>query len=326
MRVTQRLVDGRIETIRFAEPGDVQVDAVLTGVSIGYNPAGHIADIVFPRVMAQRETVKIPVFGHEVKDIGGNPIMRADKTKRARGSWDITWVEKTLAEYAFEVPVGDRERSNAEPVVNVENAAAKLAKTMLMQDKEYRVATLLTTLGNHASTNRTTLTGDDQWSSPNTSDPVDDINTGKEAIGDGVFTEPNTLVLGGLVFNTLRTHPKLLEFFKYTRGGLVTPQMMAEAFQVERVLVANARYRTSNPGQSTVTSARIWGKHAVLLYVPPSPALEEPAAGYQIVYQDVQAIRYRDNEAGQDIIGNAEISGAFITHTGAAYLIKDAIA
>ena len=95
---------------------------------------------------------------------------------------------------------------------------------------------------------------------------------------------PNVLVIGRQVFSRLRRHPILLDMFKYTGKGILTEAQVAEALDIEKLLIGTAVRRTTTEGATTQTQAFVWGKHALLLYVPPKPAVDEPAAGYTFVW------------------------------------------
>src|SRR5690606_27504749 len=71
---------------------------------------------------------------------------------------------------------------------------------------------------------------------------------------------PNVLVTNSNVEFALRRHPDLLDLYKYTSGGLVPRDKLAEAIGVEKILVGRAVENTAKEGQSASMS-RVFGNH-----------------------------------------------------------------
>jgi hypothetical protein len=89
----------------------------------------------------------------------------------------------------------------------------------------------------------------------------------------------NTLVLGPEVFYALKNHEDILDRIKYTEKGIVTADLLAALFEVDNVYVAWGVVNNANQG-ATDDINFIMGKHALLCYVNPRPALKKPSAGY----------------------------------------------
>jgi len=320
----RRFIDGRVQ---FVEPDDVQVDALLSSVAIGYQPSGYIAEQVLPRVQVPNITFKYAVHDRVGTSSEGDMIKRKSKTRSARTEFTVTYTEGDCEENSIEIPVGREEQMNAQSGLDPEATANDKCSGILINAKEIEVATLLTTPTNWASGHYTTLTGTDQWSDYTNSDPLDDVDDGLAAINKAVHVMDGQIkmVLGKEVYRGLRRHPLLTEYFKYTSGGLVTPKMMAEAFGVSEVIVGEATYNSANEGQ-TADGAYIWGKNALLIYVPNAPSRDVPAAGYTFQWQDRRTYRWYDDSIKANIIGQDEFFVPKLTHTSAGYLIAGTVA
>ncbi len=307
---------------RFAEPGDLHVDAALSTVSIDFHNDEFIGDIVSPRIRVEKESDKYYVWGKEA--FSDPDTVRAAKAAYARTEFSPSTSQYQCEEYGLEIPIDDRERRNADAGADIEIAAVEKATSIIMTGREKRLADLLTSTSN--LTQNTTLSGTDQWSDSTNSDPIGDIDTARSTIHAAGSPNPNLLVLGREVFDILKRHPDLLEAFKYNpQSGIVTGSMMAEFFGVERVLVGNARYRTSNEGQ-TDTLAYVWGKHAVLLYTPASPSRFMPAATYSFMFTERVVETYREPEHSVSVVRVREEMDEVVTSAACAYLVKDAVA
>ena len=128
-----------------------------------------------------------------------------------------------------------------------------------------------------------------QWDN-SASDPITDVKNAKSraflAMG-GI--EPNVMVMSKLVWDVLEQHPDIIDRIKYgqTPGApaMVTKEIVAALFGVDRIVVAAAIQDTSVDGPATTTTlAYIAGKHVGLFYVPPAPGLMQMAPGYTFAW------------------------------------------
>ena len=309
---------------RFAEAADLHVDAALTQLSIGYanEESVFIADQVAPRIRVTAESDKYYVWDDAPLTDDGDDLLRADKADYANADWSPTTSDFQTEEYGIQYPLGDREVANAEPGADPDAYGTRVCTHRIMLARERRIATLLTNTA--VVPNNTTLSGTDQWDDYVNSDPETNVETARESIHTGAIRMPNTLVMGRQVLSKLKRHPGLLETFKYTSGGQLTLEQLADLFEVDRILVGDGVYNSANEGQ-TASNAFIWGKHVIMMYVPPSPTLFEPAAAYQLVFQDQVSERYRSESNKVTVIRVREEVDEIVPCAPAVYLIKDAV-
>lgn len=95
---------------------------------------------------------------------------------------------------------------------------------------------------------------------------------------------PNRLALGYDAYLGLKEHPDILERIKYTgttaNPAKVTPAVLAQLFGVEQVKVLESTYNAAGVGQDEDMQFICDTKGALLCYATPSPAIDEPSAGY----------------------------------------------
>ena len=95
---------------------------------------------------------------------------------------------------------------------------------------------------------------------------------------------PNRLALGVEAYNALKNHPAIIERVKYTgttaNPAKVTPAVLAQLFGVEQVKVLESTYNAAGIGQDADMQFICDTKGALLCYATPSPAIDEPSAGY----------------------------------------------
>ena len=117
------------------------------------------------------------------------------------------------------------------------------------------------------------------------SDPIGTFSAAKKEIMLAGLIEPNKLVLGHDVYETLKNHPDLVDRIKYNGNSGASPakvnaQTLAELFEVEKVIVANSVYNAAAKGQAYNGNFIFNTKSALLCYAAPNPSIDEPSAGY----------------------------------------------
>ena len=175
------------------------------------------------------------------------------------------------------------------------NAADMLRKKVefkamqMKQDKEIRIANFLFDSGNYSLT--TTLTGTDQWSDLNNSDPLVNVQTGIDAL----LGPANLMIMGHEVLRQLQRHSKITgatTVYGKTRkdptlNPEVTVQYLANYFGIETVLVGRAIKDSTPLTKGTATSAQIWGKHVFIGYLDRNAATNPDIASFaKMLYLD----------------------------------------
>ena len=300
---------------------DVHVDQLLTNVSIGYSNAGYIADQIFPVVPVDKQSDKYLTydkshwFRNEAK-------IRATGTKSERGGWNYSSDTYFCDRFSYGHEIYDEERNNADNAFQLDSDAAEFATDKILMQREVAFA------GNFFTTSvwgtdKVGATDFTRWSDYAGSTPLVDVSDWMDTIEASIGREANRLVMGKQVWTKLKWHPDLIDTIKYTQRAQMGLDLAATLLEVERILVGRAIYTTSPEGtaEASVSYSRIWGKHALLVYVPNTPSLRQPAAGYTFTWQRVpQSLRYikrmRDEEREADIIE----ANAYYDHkvTGAA--------
>ena len=78
-----------------------------------------------------------------------------------------------------------------------------------------------------------------QWSDPN-SDPIVQFADLQTNFVEQSGRKANTLVLGARAITQLKNHPDIIDRIKYTQRGVVTTDLLASLFDVEKILVSYA--------------------------------------------------------------------------------------
>lgn len=294
-------------------------DRMLTGVALEFrpDPGALIADDVLPVVPVTFESAGYYVFDDTNFNI--------PETKRnPRGvykeiDFGLSTDNYRAEEYGIEARIDDRERKNSPGALDLDIGKTRRTTNAILLARERRVANLVTNTAN--VTQNQTLSGTAQWSDP-TSDPAAIARAARTAIRSKTGVKPNKLAIGNDVFESLRIHPKLLDFMD---GGKPSVQDLAEFFEVQTVIVAGAIYNTAKEGQAA-TLVDLWGKDALFYYQSGIVASDEPSFGYQFEAQTLAVFRYRDVPVNCDVIRVNEIRAEKITSVRLGYLVKNAVA
>jgi len=94
--------------------------------------------------------------------------------------------------------------------------------------------------------------------------PVGDVRTAKATVHAASGKTPNMMVVGKQVHDKLLDHPDILERIKYTQRGVVTEDILARLFEVDKYVIGKALYDSSQEG-GTESLAYVWGKNVALV-------------------------------------------------------------
>lgn len=261
----------------------VHVDAILTNISVAYmqKQENFIANKVFPIVPVDKQSDKY--FSYTKNDwFRDEARLRADATESAGGGYNLTTSSYSADVWAFHKDIGDQTRANADAPINVDREAVEFVTSRLLLKMETEFVSNFFGTGVWGTDN----TPANLWSDYTNSDPLNDVEDAKRAILATTGFEPNTLVLGYDVFKELKNHPDLVDRIKYTSSNVITTDMIARMFDVERVLVSKSVKATNNEG-GTAAYDFTAGKNALLCYSAPSPGLLQPSAGYVMSWTGV---------------------------------------
>lgn len=231
-------------------------------------------------------------------------------------------------EYALKTQVTDRDRANADSVLRLEQAKTMRVKDLVELSLEQRVATLLTTQANYASTNRVQLSSTSQWNNASFIGSIEsDIDTGKEAIRQQTLgLDPDTIIIPSAIAKVIKRDDQIRELIKYTHADLLVDGDLPPMLWGMKVIIPKAVNVTSRKGNSTQTIADVWGKHVVMLVSNGGGVVDVPTFG-KIFQQGTEVVKtWRKEELSADFYEYAVMTDEVITASAAGYLIEDAIA
>lgn len=258
----------------------VHVDAVLTNIAVKHiqDQSDFIASKIFPNVPVSKQSGKyfkyaLDAFARDTAE------RRSGAEESVGGGYQVSTDNYYTDQFSFHKDVPQDVAANMDaPLDAFRDATEFVTRAMLLRQEADFVSNFFTT--GVWGTDRT-LSGTEQWSDYDDSNPIGDIKAAKRVVQKASLLKPNTLVVGPEVHDALLDHPDIIDKMKYT--AIPTPQatatMLAQIFDVERYFVGETVAATSVEGQ-TLTTGYQWGKKALLVYAPSRPSLMQPSGGY----------------------------------------------
>lgn len=245
--------------------------------------AGYVGTRVFPVVEVARQAGnfgKIPL----------EQLLKNRETKRApgagysRSNWTFDDAAYACMEHGAEEPVDDREAEMYADYFDAEVIAAQRAMADVLRNAEKRIA--------DAVFNTTTWTGASlttgithEWDDATNAVPITDVEAAVRKIYDNSGLWANALVINRKVFRNLRLCDQIRERITSDGAGSselpgnITVQQLAQAFDLDFVIVAGGSRNTANEGQ-TASISQIWSdEYAMVCRVATTSDFREPCIG-----------------------------------------------
>lgn len=302
------------------------IDPVLTEVAQGYQNNEFVGTALFPQVTVKQRGGKIISFGKEDFMLYNTGRAPGQNTKRVQ--FGYSGASYSLESHSLEgvLPIENQQEANAVPGIDLGSITVNKTQNIIGLRKEKQQADLATNLSNYAASNKTTLSGTSQWSDfSGTSDPVKDVEAGKEAIRKATGKRPNVIVIGAAVFASLKQHPKIVDRIKYTGRDVATPELLASLFDVKEVKIGDAVI-----ADDSGTFSDVWGKNVVLAYTEQGSVKDsgKPSYGYTYQLEGYAIVEepYFDRSAKSWIYPVTDEVAPVIAGATAGYLISAAVA
>lgn len=275
---------------------DVHVNRPLTNISIAYiqRAADFVADKVFPVVPVQKQSDRYFIYDKSYWFQTGARV-RAPATESAGGGYALDNTPTYFCDvWAYHKDVDDQTRANADQPLDMDRDATLYVTQNLLLRRELQFATKYMVantwqgyvVGGVAQDFAPNTDGAGYWD-VSTSNPLGDVDAIKQVIKSQTGFLPNCLVVSNDVFFALRNNASILDRIKYTQRGVVTEELLASLFGVDKFLVSSAVQNTAQETAppNTGTFSYINSNNFLLAYVAPAPSILMPTAGYIFSWQ-----------------------------------------
>lgn len=196
---------------------------------------------------------------------------RAPGSGYSRDKWTFRTDSYTTQEHGVEEPVDDNEQAMYVHYFSAEQIAARRARSAVMLNMERRVASLLFDTSTWTGASLTTAVST-PWSTVASATPISDVEAAVQKVYANSGIWPNTLVISRKVFRNLRNCAQIVDRLKYS--GLynvdsknITVELLAQVFDLQQVLVANAAYNSAAQGQSAALASTWSDSYAMVGYI-----------------------------------------------------------
>ena len=300
------------------------IDPVLTTIARGWRAPENVGTALFPDVSVPAMGGKIISFGDEAwRDFD---TARAPGARAAELQIGYEGEDFALQIHSMDAKVPREWMQDARQVVGIDLSMRALDVVMgvMVLEKEREHAKLATTVANYATGNTKALSGTDQWSHAE-SNPSQAVADAMEVVRAATGFTPNVGVIGAEVYSKLRFHKQLLENVKYTSKDSVSVEQLRSLWNLDALHIGQAISRSG-----TGTNTDIWGKNAILAYVPQAGGarMEKLSYGYTYVLQGYPMVEMprwdastRSHLYGMDCHYKAVIAGKT-----SAYLLTNVVA
>lgn len=287
---------------------DVHVNRPLTNISIAYiqRAQDFIADKVFPIVPVMKQSDRYFVYD-KAYWFSTLAQKRADATESAGSGFNIDNTPTYFCDvWAVHKDVGDQIRANSDQPLDMDRDATLFVTQQMLLRREiqfaYKYMTTGIWTGYSGGDFQPNVNGKGYWDSA-TSNPMADVDFLKQTIKSQTGFLPNTLIVANDVFFALRNNPTVLDRIKYTQRGVVSEELLASLFGVEKFLVAsvvnNAGYETTPPSLSSASLGYLMVNNFLLVYANPAPSILQPSGGYVFSWQGLFGAGAQGNRISQ---------------------------
>ncbi len=303
------------------------MDPVLSTIAQGFTNSEMVASALFPSVTVPQRGGRIITFGREDFMLYGSQRAPGENTKRVQFGYGSG--NYTLVDYGLEgqVPIEVMQEGQAVPGIDHGAMAVRKVSNIMALRLEKQAADIARTAATYAAANKVTLSGTAQWSDYGAvSNPINNIETAKEAIRAVTGKRPNTVVMGATVMARLRQHPVVVDRMKYTGRDVATAEILAALFGVQRVLVGDAIW--SNDAGNAFTD--VWGKDVVVAYTELGSVADMGAPSYGYTYTlegyPMAEEPYYDRNTKSWVYPVTRAEAPVLASASAGYLITNAVA
>lgn len=240
---------------------------------------GFVGSLVSPMidVGVQSGTVGIIPLEQLLQD--AQNVQRAPGSAYARDDFQFDDWDFATKELAREHPVDDSLAKIYANYFDAESIAAQRAMDKVLRYIEGKVASTVIDATAFASQITSAATA---WSSSTSATPVDNVRTATETFRSRCGMLPNLLVMSWGIFRSCQESDQIKDEINSAGAGDaskardITTAMLAQVFDVDRVVVADGLKNTANRGQSASLSD-IWGStYCALLRAPMTNDIQEP--------------------------------------------------
>ncbi len=302
------------------------VDPVLSTIAQGYRNPAFVGGNLFPSVNVPLRAGNIITFGKEDFMLYGTQRAPGENTKRV--GFGYAGSAYALVDYSLEgqLPIEHMQEAQNGPGIDMATVTLNKVGRIMALRLEKAQADLARNAANYGAGNKVTLSGTSHWSDFGaTSDPIANIETGREAIRVATGMDATVMVIPAAVHSKLKQHPDIIDRMKYTGRDVATAELYQDLFEIPKVIIGKSIY-ASDAGAFT----DVWGKDVILAYTDLASLNDAGTPTYGYNYQldgyPLAEEPYYDRNSKSWYFPVTRAEAPVIAAAGAGYLITNAVA
>src|SRR3990167_52580 len=318
----------------FAQPSvaDVRpVDPVLTDMSVGFKNDRFLGDAIAPFKEVSEQSGTFMVWTRDFWFRRQEGAERAPEGPYLRTGYGVTNDTYRTIELGFEKLLGEVTQKASQTPEDLETQDVNFLTNLMQIELEKRAAAAYFVTGVWGTS--TTLSGTDQWSDFANSNPITNAQTAMRTVKQNTGGWPNKMFMGLTAWEKLSEHPLILDKYKHTQVGVMTPALVAAALQGSapslEIVVGDSIENTAAEG-ATFVGANIWTDN-VLFLVANQPGLGVANGAATLIWNEKGnvpwAVQQYQEENRRSIVSRVFTHAAFkIMSSQHGYIYLDAVA
>ena len=259
---------------------DLHIDTYLSNLGIAYinAPSSYIADRVFPVVPVDHRSDLYPIYQKDYW-FRDEAKKRALLTESAGGGYELEEPGTYYCHHiAFHKDIPDQDVWNQDDVFDLEDDATSftIEKLRLYRERVWSTAYFRPGIWGNNVVGGVDFTN---WSAT-TGNPIVDVENWKTLVHESTGIIPNTLVVARKTHQAVKNNYQIVDRYKYTRGGVITAEILASIFEIDRYIVGASIYATNEEGDAENLDYILQENSALLVYSAPRPSRRRPSGGY----------------------------------------------
>jgi len=308
----------------FFDSRSVYVDPIMSDLAIEYSQSDmFIAPKIMPVKKVKKESGLWWVYDSKNRVTLPSNVIRADTDTTNLVNAGLSESSYTCLEYSLGMLIGRRAKENADQPVEPIQDAVQLLTELIMLNREIRTKDALFNATTFASYSET-LSGSDQWSDYENSNPRTQAKTANESIRQNAMKLMNTCVIGSAVYDQLEDHPELQARIvggsDLSKPALLDEKTVARMLKVNTLHVGRSVYNSANEGQ-TISNADVWGKNALFAFVNPTPPRKGMTLGVTLQTQNLTVALYDVPGRKSTMVEVSVIEVPKVVSAGAGYYV-----
>lgn len=295
--------------------------------------AGYIAQNVFPIVEVASQAGnfgKIPL----AQLLQQRDTKRAPGSGYARGTFQFDDAQYATEEHGAEEPIDDREAKMYKEYFDAEMIATARAYGFVLRNAEQRIADAVFNTSTWTGAALTTDVSGTPWATIASAVPLTNVEAAVQKVYDGSGLWPNALVINRKVFRNLRNTAQVIDRIASSGAGNrnlasdVTVDMLAQAFDLDYVIVAGGSKNTATEGQ-TAAAGQIWSStYAMVCKIATTNDMREPCIGRTFHWSDDGSSiggtieTYRDETVRGNVVRVRHDVDEIVLYAAAGHLLK----